>query len=452
MSGSVTFLTLFLNLLIGPQPVTVAVAGAVTRVELRLDGESAGFLDSPPWTMTCDFGEALEPHELVAIGYDRDGREAARARQLINLPRAAAEARLVLDDGHGGPPQAARLIWDTVENLELQSVEVRFDDQPLNLDPPDHIRLPSYDPRQPHFLSAELNFGNDLQARALTSFGGELGLVTNAELTAVPIVATGRKARPPTAAAMAGRFFDGDAPLDVFAVEKAPADVLMVVDHDAWAATRQIDAPTDLPKPGNVSSGLPPRKWYPSEGLPSGLRKGDRFRFVTTFPSILPGDTRRKLVFPISQDVGQEQRREIAWLMLRVSPPRRTRPQALAYAVAVAGRTAVASERPRAVILVISEAPEDVSGFSPENVRGYLEKLRVPLHVWQASETAAPSAWGPGTAIVTPPGFKAALKNLRGQLDRQWVVWLEGSHLPQNLELRHDGWKIAGCESPCRSG
>jgi hypothetical protein len=447
MSGSVTFLTLFLNLFIGPHPVTVAVEGAVARVELLLDGESVGFLDGEPWTLTCEFGEALAPHELVAIGYDRDGREAARAKQLINLPRAEAEARLALDGG-GEPPRAARLIWDTVENLEPQSIRVRFDDQPIAFDRPDDIRLPSYDPRQPHFLSAELTFTDEIEARTLASFGGALGVTTSIELTAVPIVAE-RKARPPAPAAMAGWFFKGDQPISAFAVEKTPADVLMVVDHAAWEVMRRVDGPDALTSRGNLRAGVPtrlslaPRKWYPAGGLPSGLRKGDRFRFVTTFPTLLPGGYRQKLIFPISQDVSQEQRREIAWLMLRVTPPEKDRPQALAYAVAVAGRTAAAGERPRAVILVVTEDPEDVSGFSPENVRGYLDKLRVPLHVWRTSETSSPEAWGPSSAIVTPQELKEALKDLRSNLDRQWVVWLEGSHLPQDLELRHDAWKIA---------
>jgi len=102
----VSFLSVFLGLVAGVQPVGIAVGGAVVAVEIRLDGCSVGSLRDAPWTLACDFGSELAPHLLVAIGRDADGRELARAEQWINLPRPRSQVELVLEEDPQGPPLA----------------------------------------------------------------------------------------------------------------------------------------------------------------------------------------------------------------------------------------------------------------------------------------------------------------------------------------------------------
>ncbi len=60
------FVTLFLSLTRGVQPVEFMVTGPVVRVELRLDGNPAAEINGPPWKAAVNLGAAFVPHELVA--------------------------------------------------------------------------------------------------------------------------------------------------------------------------------------------------------------------------------------------------------------------------------------------------------------------------------------------------------------------------------------------------
>jgi hypothetical protein len=89
----IEFVTLLMGLVTGPQTVVLAVHAPAAVVELRLDGRLAGRRTLAPWRFAVDLGEALAPHELVAIARDARGGELARARHWVNLdlPPAAAE-------------------------------------------------------------------------------------------------------------------------------------------------------------------------------------------------------------------------------------------------------------------------------------------------------------------------------------------------------------------------
>ncbi|MCP3994432.1 MAG: hypothetical protein GY722_05120 [bacterium] len=123
--------------------------------------------------------------------------------------------------------------------------------------------------------------------------------------------------------------------------------------------------------------------------------------------------------------------------------PEKPSSQRLADAVATAGLVAAEGNRPRAVVLIVDDNPRDLSQLRPETVRRYLSKLRVPFRVWSTSETAAGTSWGEAAPIAEIRQLSAAVKELRQTLDRQHVVWLVGSHLPQEIEIHCEGLKIA---------
>ena len=94
------FLTLFLSLTVGVQPVEVAVADArVASIEILLDGVAVGSADEPPWVVECDFGEGLRPHLLEAVAKDANGLELDRIEQRVNLPRPMAEVGIMVEGG-----------------------------------------------------------------------------------------------------------------------------------------------------------------------------------------------------------------------------------------------------------------------------------------------------------------------------------------------------------------
>ena len=78
--NQLVFLTAFLGLTLGTQPVRLEVKSDIKTVELRLDGSSIATLHAP-WQTKIDVGTSLLPHRLVAIGRDADGTEIARAEQ-----------------------------------------------------------------------------------------------------------------------------------------------------------------------------------------------------------------------------------------------------------------------------------------------------------------------------------------------------------------------------------
>lgn len=90
---SIAFTSLFLGLVLGVQPVGVIVEGPAASVALELDGKPVGRMIRPPWFLEVNLGSEIAPHELVARVLDPAGREVARTRQWLNVPRPRRRLR-----------------------------------------------------------------------------------------------------------------------------------------------------------------------------------------------------------------------------------------------------------------------------------------------------------------------------------------------------------------------
>ena len=112
-------------------------------------------------------------------------------------------------------------------------------------------------------------------------------------------------------------------------------------------------------------------------------------------------------------------------------------PLMMSDAVAVAGIRAAEGNGRRAVILLLGQEREDGSRFSVEAARSYLNALRVPLIVWDLSGPAkdVPPGWGEPRPVDNVDDLVRAVRRVRYQLDRQRIVWVNGRHLPQDIEL-----------------
>src|SRR5207244_12935392 len=106
----IVFLTLYLGLVSGKQPLALKVDANVKSVRIVIDGTPLATLIEPPWRAEIDFGPALLPHEVDAVGLDAGGKEIARALQFVNVPRPSAEAEIVVDRNADGRPARAKVV------------------------------------------------------------------------------------------------------------------------------------------------------------------------------------------------------------------------------------------------------------------------------------------------------------------------------------------------------
>ena len=435
----IEFVSLLLGLVIGVQAVEVQVAEPVARVEMVLDGEVVAAAAEPPWSFDVDLGSELAPHELAAVARDAVGREIGRAVQFVNLPRPVAEARWSFENDERGLPAVALLAWEHLWSRPPQGIEVQLDGEPLAAVAVAaelyRVELPGYDAGELHLLTAELRFPDDGRAHAEAVFGGVYGERVETELTALPIVYATR--RPPTVLRLAGSFRRDGRELEVAAVERSGADVVVVRDEAAqvWLARRVAEQEERMRGFHLTRSRL-------HDLLPLGAET--RLRFV--WPSrvavaegsglrIDPEQFAAPLVHPGD---GPGLAEVLAGLE---APPV---PQRVADAVAIAGVVAATGNRPRAVVLAFDPGTPDSSRHRPDEVRRFLARLHVPLFVWSIGGDAGPE-WGEVAPIGGWEGLQQAVRQVRRTIDSQAVVWLDGRHPPQAVELAagERRWELA---------
>lgn len=445
----IQILTLFLGLVVGPHPVELAVDPSVAAVDLRLDGATAARLDEPPWQALVDFGPELVPHELEALAIDGAGKVADRARREVNRPRPEAEAIVFLERDPEGRPVAGRVTWETVGDLSPIETNVTLDGEALEVVSLDHFPLPRAAGDDFHFLQVDLYFAGGVSAHTQVVYGGAYLDETGSELTAVPVVFTKGKARKP--AELDGWFLKDGAPQRVVAVEKGPAEIIVVRTDSVSDVTKDLEGQGFGIGSTMVGGGLDGTRGPAGRGASaSGFERGRK--------ALAFGDMERlRLLLPQSREIRHERVTHRAFV---ISPrldsrqgglywaltqdyyaPGMSASERVADAVAVAGMRAAWGNRRRAVVLALAGDAPDLSTLSPRAVRTYLRTLDVPLFVWHfdAGDGGAGSArveeWPEAERIGSFQDLKRAVRALRKRLDKQRVVWVDGHHPAETIRL-----------------
>jgi len=396
--SQVVFLTLYLGLVSGIQPVALQADAEVKSIRIVIDGATAATLTGEPWRGDVDFGPALLPHEVVAVGLDAKGKEIARATQFVNVPRPFAETEIVVDRDAAGRPLRTKLVVRHVARYRPTSVTLKLDDAPLSLGKEFDAVIPPVDMKKPHLLSAQMRFADGATARRELVFGGQFGDSAEAQLTPVAVVRTS-DAEP-----RGDCFADAGAPLHARSVDEPEAEVIIVRDPDT----------SDV------------RAAYANTGT-IYLDRNTFAQMFSPLPNAVRGGGEETQLFPTSSvwDVGKV---DFFPILFRLSDPDAgERPRQFADAVAVAGVQAAARGRRRAVLLLLSRR-EDVSDYAPAVVRRYLAALDVPLLVWApfgVNPDEARASWGEVEDVSSRPKLMAAVARLRELLRRQRVAWLE---------------------------
>lgn len=430
----IEFATLFLGLYVGVAPVEVLVGSDVASVEMRLDGEPIGELSGPPWILPCDLGRELVPHVLVAVARDASGREVARARQEVNVPRSAGEARVVVGRDPVDGARVAQVSWNSATGGVPEEVRATLDGSSLEVLDPRRIALPDDGEERVHFLRVEVALGGGALAVAETVYGGRYGESVRTDLTGIPVWSSRRET--PAPAAFGDRVRLHGEPVHVVGVEKGLADLVVVPD-------------------------LRSREWLLAlrHGTPGGVRRGSGwigtpgagYRFAGAFPR----DLRIRILWPLVESLrGEASTRSLLHPSPEMSPweagflahletfrpPADRKDQRIADAVAMAGLVAAEPGRRRAVLLMVSGNPEDASELSAADTRAFLDRLGVPLFVWRIGD-GAPDAgpWGAGEPVTSLRRLEKGFKRIGRVLDRQRVVWIAASALAREVDLETAG-------------
>jgi hypothetical protein len=423
----VRFLTLLAGLVAGPQVLQVAVSGPVDRVELRVDARTVAVAESPPWVLRCDLGGQLRPHRLEVVAFDDSGAELDRDQQLVNVPEGRAEAAIVPVADERGRVVAAELTWTSPEFDRPSSVSATLDDRPVAVRRGRRIDVSGAEADALHLLIVDFEFPGGLVLRRQLAFGAGFSGDAESGLSALPVRLEDldELAAPDQ---LQGWFTAAGEEASVVGVERGGARLVIVRDPGAWKRLNELDEQ---------------RRWLTSRQRRRGsateldaLGNDVELRLLVAEPMRLRGRSQSTVLFPYSERPidGEDG-------ILRAAAADTTgmlgQGRMLGDAVALAGMRAAEGNLRRAVLLIVGAESEDVSRFTPDSVRGFLADLHVPLVVWDVSgEAEEPSAkWRADRRIETIDDAAGAARLLRDRIDRQRIVWIAGTHLPQTLRL-----------------
>jgi len=432
----IAFVTLFLGLFYGPAEIELSAAPGVARIELYVDGDLVSELTGP-WVAKLDLGPEIVPRELVAVAKDAEGRRVGEVRQWINRPRPGAEASFVVEKGSSGTGRTARLHWHSVTGSRPKSIRVSFDGRPLDVPDPSRIPLPEHSAGTTYILVADVELEDGLAATAVASLGGEKLDEALEELTAVAI-RIGRGARLPKDGRLEGWFRAGERPLRVAAVEEGPSEVVFVVAGEALDDLRRL-----MPESSRSQVAV-------AAADRIDLPRGTRYRLQGAIPKTVDSPTEVVHLFAASEDFTPSDGTFFR-VVGRLAFTKRTEEPRVAEAVAVAGLSAAARGRRRAVVLLLGSGAVEEGLVEAPQTRRFLSRLGVPLHVWDVSRPSAGTApdlpppdvapadarphWPEAASIADLSSLLSAFRGVEKELSSQRIVWLHGRLNPARVEL-----------------
>lgn len=419
------FLTVFLGLVAGRQPVELLAPADVARVELRLDGRTVSTLQAPPWKANVDFGDALLPHRLEAVAFDAGGAVLGTAMQKVNTSTPPKELQLALEENQGRP--RARIVWSHLDASRPEEMKARIDGKPVDIARDRTIALPASTGERVHLLEVSVRTAKE-ESDAQLVFGALFNDTTTAELTALPV-----RVRPKKAATLAGVAVSaGDQDVRAIALDDLPAQVIFVRDPST------SEASTRLAVVGRRQMGTMQTMSDATERNEGSLTLAaeDRVRFLWPAGRAGQGSTPSMLFFP-SRWYSTTEGTDVRILLTSLSVPLPPGERRFADAVAVAGLQAAQSQRPRAVVLVIGSNYRDASRLEPAEARAYLNSLGVPLYVWSLAPSP-PAEWGTAFEIGNTEKLRSAIGILRRDLDAQRMLWVEGDYLAHEVAVKSE--------------
>jgi hypothetical protein len=412
MSHQLVFITLFLGLISGRRQVDLQAGPAIKSVRLLLDGRQVAALQKEPWSAIVDFGPLITPGELVAAGYDENGKEVVRESQLVNLPHPTADFVIVLRHDEKGAPASAELRWKHLLGSVPLKSSLTIDGETVSLDRAMHVTLPHLDMGQLHIIAATISFQDGVVARRELVVGGGNGDTAETQLTPIAVRATTATPRP-----TADCFTNAEVPVRVAAIEKSAAQVIFVLDPDGEARLKAFDPARGL---GTEADEMLVKM------LPLDRGTSMHIQWTVAEQPRTTSDSSSSVLFRSTEDTGAGET-GLIWFLTH-TPARHeddATPRQAADAVLVAGLNAMKGAHRRAVVLLLSRH-NDASMHSGAISRRYLSSIGVPLFVWsiEGPRPDLHDVWGDIDNVSSLPGLRVAADRVRKELASQRVAWV----------------------------
>jgi len=346
----------------------------------------------------------------------------------VNLPRQAAEVRAIFEErGEPGRNTIVRLRWESLAGPSAPTIRAWFDGREVQVKKQGEVELPAFDPAELHFFRAELEFAGNVISSFETTLEGTFSDRVESELTAVLLDVRQKTIQ---AEDLQGLLVKDGAPLDVVAIDKPPAEIVVVRDRAAERALIRIATQRllDFGPMGSTSNRSRLNRALESKVFDWNLH------FLWPVAQRREGAGQRFDLFPHSPELGPSDGSIFAFLTRVPFPENLVGRQRLAEALAVAGVSVASLRGRRAAVLLVDQNSIDASDLEGEIVRRYLADIQVPLHVWRTGKESS-DEWGKAQRIHPRSQLDLAWRNLLENLDRQRVAWVRGRHLPQDIEL-----------------
>lgn len=413
MSHQLVFITLFLGLISGRRQVDLQAGPAIKSIRILLDGKQVAELQKEPWSAIVDFGPLITPGELVAAGYDENGKEVARESQLVNLPHPTAEFAIVLRHGEKGAPASVELRWKHLFGSVPVMSSLVVDGEKVSLDSAMRATLPRLDMGRLHVIAATISFQDGVVARRELVVGGASGETAETQLTPIAVRASTDSIPHPDTHC----FMKAGSPVRVAAIEKSAGLVIFVLDPDREATLKALNPARGLGTQAN-------EMLVKMIALDRGTSMHVQWTVAETPRTT--SNSSSSVLFPATEDL-EAGDTGLVWFLTHISGSHEddATPRQAADAVVVAGLNAMKGARRRAVVLVLSRH-NDASSYGGAVSRRYLSSIGVPLFVWSldGSRPELRDVWGDIDDVSSLSGLRVAADRLRAELASQRVAWV----------------------------
>jgi photosystem II stability/assembly factor-like uncharacterized protein len=421
------------GLLIGLFPVIVDLGPGAQNAELLVDGRPACTIRARAPACTVDLGPDPVLHLMELVRKDRAGNVTERVSRWINKPGVEAEVHVGGECEKKSKTCDFTVTWAHPAKQDPASLTVSLDGATISRSVTNKIRAPFPGNATPQVVTADAVFPDGRRSAYTRLLHGSYPEEAEASLQAVPVVLE-KDVRDEELVRVLK-----EAGWPVRAVEQGEFEVVFVVEPGVLESMSSFGLSTQS-KPLTGAEQI--QAIVANDSITAFLLHdaGTADRTRTLAQDLSQYGSRAPVRLSPRNPVGSW----IRGLFLAPSSVPATHRLRTADAVAAAGYHLGGSSRRRAVVLIAGATRPDESTFSPEQARAYLRQTLVPLSLWRKDQGAA-AEWGGGGNEPLLERFGSNIADLRRQLDRQRIVWLEGHIDPRTFSPRlPPGITIAG--------